>query len=68
MASMFLVYSVYKPGLELGLSRILQLHTHIAIKMACDAQIKDASVKEHNHASHYHAITYHLAHSRMQGS
>ena len=27
-ASMFLVHSVYKPGLELGLSRILQLHTH----------------------------------------
>jgi len=42
-------------------------YTHIAIRMACDAQIKDAYVKNHNHALHYHAITYHLAHSRMRG-
>jgi len=46
-------YSVHKPGIELGLSGILQLHTHVSDSNAM-TNVKNYLLRKLNHTSRIH--------------
>lgn len=54
MAFFFLSFcSVHKPGIELGLSRILQLHTHVNDSKTV-TNVKNYLLRKLNHTSRIH--------------